>query len=45
MAIWELPGPDLQKSHKSATYELITISETYDEFTSAAKVSLENLTL
>jgi len=38
-------GARLTKNHKSATYELLTISGTYDKLTTMAKVSLENLTL
>jgi len=42
--IWELLGPDLQRI-VSATYEMLMISGTYDKLTTAAEVSLENLTL
>ena len=43
-AIWELLGHNLQRN-VSATYELLTISGTYDKPTTTAEVSLENLTL
>jgi len=38
-------GARFTKNHKSATYELLTISGTYDKLTTMAEVSLENLTL
>ena len=33
------------KNHKSPTYELLTISVTYDKLTTTGEVSLEKLTL
>jgi len=44
MAIWEHLGPDLQRIVTS-TYELLMTSGTYDNFTTTAEGSLENLTL